>query len=137
MAENEIPETFAEQLVYDLLRATDAPPQVAAVFGDRVYPVTIPQDVQLPALYYSQLEENIVETKDGNVANGYRFETVLAAHDFGTLKKGVRAVRGALNGKLWPLPGSGDLYVNFIDESEPEYDADREVTTIALRFKAT
>ena len=58
------------EAVYQLLDQDSA---VVALVGTNIFPGTIPQKNGYPAIVYSQLGEDRIETKDGPIMNGHRF----------------------------------------------------------------
>lgn len=64
------------EAVYQLLRDDTA---IQALVGSRIFPTQRPQESGFPAIVYSQLSEDRIETKDISIPNGHRFTLELYA----------------------------------------------------------
>ena len=66
------------EAVYYLLQQ-DA--TVSGIVGTNIYPYTRPQKSGFPAVVYSQLSEDMIESKDGPIKNGHRFTLEIYADE--------------------------------------------------------
>lgn len=126
---------IAIQAIVELLTGDNAPPQINTVFADRIFPVVAPDNSLPPYLVFSQLDEQTVSTKDGDIPNGWSFDIAIYAADYLSLKKGARAVRLAVNGKDTTVEGIGKIHLLFENESQEVFDPTRELLTLVLEFR--
>ena len=130
------PEDPAVIAIYDLLTGPGVSPWVTTKIGDRMYPVQAPDATPPPYLVYSQLGEEVVSTKDGNIPNGWSFDVqIFAESSFHASKIGV-AVRKSIDGKTTAVEEIGDLYLSFVDEMDMGFDEKRNLFVIGLNFRA-
>ena len=65
------------EAVYQLLVHDAA---VVALVGTNIFPNSVPQKNGYPAIVYSQLSEDRIESKDGPIMNGHRFTLEIYAN---------------------------------------------------------
>ena len=72
---------------------------VAAIVGDRVYPINVPQDVDLPAVAYMRISGAPDYTHDGESGlESARFQFTCEALTYSAAKGLALAVRAAISG---------------------------------------
>ena len=122
----------AETGVYMLL-SSDA--NLAAQVGTRIYPATLPQGAESPAIVYSQLDEEESDSKDGPVSNGWTFEVKIIADENQDVRSISRLVKSALNWKQQVITG-GTLRTRFNDELDASWDNEQQYFQIVQEYRA-
>ena len=95
----------AEKVVRSLL-ATD--PTVSAAVGNRIYPVTLPEGVALPAIVLDHISTVEQPTIDANAPFGLvesRISVQVISDSYTTMKSLIEACRLALNFKRGSISG--------------------------------
>lgn len=107
---------------------------VAALVGDRVYPLVIPQDAPLPAITYQEIETAALATAGGD--DGRR-ESQFGVSVWGVSYLVVKQGRGALLGLFHGYRGGRieRITARARDEYVPEVGWFREVVTLAVLWK--
>ncbi len=123
----------AEYAIHDLLSGSEA---LTALVGDRIYPVALPQAIQVPAVLINQLDERQQLTKDGPVGNGWTFQVDIMATDYPTLRQIARAVKAALNWKTRELTPGQEVRTVFDDESDAEFEPEQKYYQIVQDYRA-
>lgn len=99
-------------------------PSVGSLVGTRVYPLTLPQGVVLPAITYQQISGPREQAYDGPSALAHpRFQLDCWAETYGEAVGLARAVRQALDGYQGLMGGVAvrDVVIdNELDGYEPE-----------------
>lgn len=122
----------AEDGVYALL-SNDA--GVTAQVGTRIYPVTLPQSVAVPAIIYSQLDEQSTPSKTGPVSNGWTFQVTVIADNNQTARTISRLVKTALDWKEQAITG-GTLRTRFDDELDANWETEQQYFQIVQEYRA-
>jgi hypothetical protein len=122
----------AEMGVYMLLSENEA---LSAIVGSRIYPVTHPQNSPIPALVYSQLEEEESSSKDGPVSNGWNFQITILGASNQQSRTISRLVKSALNWKIQAITG-GTLRTRFSDEIDANWETENQYFQIVQEYRA-
>jgi len=95
-------------------------PALAALVGNRVYPLVLPQNVALPAMTYQRISTLRVRSHSGPSGLAHpRFQFACWADSYAEAANVTRVLRLALDGfKL--TPGGAALSENEIDDYEAE-----------------
>ncbi len=116
-----------EEAVYSRLTDDGA---VAAQVGTRVYPLVIPQDVDLPAIAYQVISSEAKWSHSGpSGLTQTRVQLTIVADDYATAKATDQAVRAAFNAVSFDAAG---VHVQgaFIDNVLDDFDAAVATPTI-------
>lgn len=74
-------------------------PGVTALVGTRIYPVTFPQNVILPAITYQRVSDRTIHSHGGSSNFAYTlFRIMTWAWNYGDARQAARAVKSALVG---------------------------------------
>lgn len=124
------------EAVYSLLQGNAA---VDALVGTNIFPGTIPQKNTYPAIVYSLLGEDRLETKDGPVNNFHRFtlEIYASAEDSDGGYPKVQSIAKATKNLLEWYSGelSGFTYsIRFKDQVDAPYEEAPEAFKIIQDF---
>lgn len=122
--------------IYELLTNPSASASIAATVGDRMYPVQAPDATAAPYLTYSQLSEDVISTKDGEVRNGWDFDVEIFGTDLLETRKIARAVRRTLSGMITDVENIGNVRLIYVEEIDAGYNEKLELFTTALFFRA-
>lgn len=122
--------TIEEQLVGMMLG--DA--ALAAIVGDRVYPLVVPQETPLPAVTYQELETRALATAGGD--DGRR-ESQFAVSVWGESYPAVKGARAALLGLFHGVRGGmvQRIEARSRDEYVPEVEWFRELVTLTVWWR--
>jgi hypothetical protein len=129
------PENAALLSIMELLDQAGNTPSLASMIEDRKYPVFAPDSTPSPYLVFSQLDEETISTKDGEIPNGWSFQVSVYADTVLHAKKIARAVRRAINGKEWNVEGVSNMFFRFNNELD-DYNEKRELVITSLEFRA-
>ena len=118
--------------VYQLLVGDAA---TVALVGTNIFPGQIPQKNGYPAIVYSQLSEDMIESKDGPISNGQRFtlEIYAAIDDVAGGYPKAQSIANAAKNKLQWYNGTvnGTKYqIRFEDQNDAEFEEDPEAFKI-------
>ena len=138
---------FASVTIKELLSASDVAPALANYLGtgndSRVYPVTAAEGVGYPAVVYSQLNDNVLSTKDGDIPNGYDLMVMVMHENYYHVKKLARLCKKAINRQSVQVVEDHHLDGEFstmqlrtTGEEEMDINQPQNVFTIALTFRA-
>lgn len=107
----------------DLVNVIRALPTLTALVGERFYPLTLPQNVVLPAIRYQQISEPPELTHSGPAdISRPRIQLTIHASTYATAAAIGAALRAALHGsQRW---GAGR--VSWIENEWDEYEPDLE-----------
>lgn len=124
-----------EQALYALL-TTDT--GVSALIGTRLYPLTIAQDVALPAAAYQRISGPRKHAHDGplSVAEG-RFQFTCQAATYAAAKSVANAIRQALdgyNGAVTVGEDSLEIEGSFLVNELDGYEFETEAETVRLDY---
>jgi hypothetical protein len=123
----------AEDAIYELLIEATG---LTDLVGDRVFPVSLPQDSELPAVLVNQLDEAQQLGKDGPVPNGWTFQIDIVAGDNPTARGVARAVKSALNWRTYTLGDGQRFRCVFDDEADADTELSRNIFQIVQDFRA-
>lgn len=122
--------------VYQLLVQDTA---TVALVGTNIFPGQVPQKNGYPAIVYSQLGENRIETKDGPVKDGHRFSLEIYADandNAGGYVKAQDVANAAKNLLEW-YNGTvdGTTYrIRFVDQTDATFEDVSEVFKIVQDY---
>ena len=123
------------EAVYQILIADAA---TTNLVGSKIYPVTEPQKQGYPAVVYSQLNEDYIDTKDGPIENGYRFTIEIYSESYTE----AQAVAKVIKDKLKWYTGDVDSFsytIKYTDKQDLPFDPDTMtfgiVQDYGLKFK--
>jgi hypothetical protein len=122
--------------VYQLLVGDAA---TIALVGTNIFPGQVPQKNGYPAIVYSQLGENRIETKDGPVEDGYRFTLEIYADIDDAVGGYVKAqsIATAAKNLLEYYNGTTDgtrYRIRFVDQTDATYEDVSEVFKIVQDY---
>ena len=125
------------EAVYYLLQQ-DA--TVSGIVGTNIFPYTRPQKQGFPAVVYSQLSEDMIESKDGPIKNGHRFTLEIYADendaDGGYPK--VQSIAKACRNRLQWFTGVVGNYtysIRFESQNDAAYEEEPEAFKIIQDYK--
>lgn len=122
----------AETAIYNLLSESS---EIAALVGDRIYPVVFPELANVPAIVYSQLDEVENDSKDGPISGGWTFQVnIIGASNMESLAIS-RVVKTALNWKTKSITG-GNVRISFADEVSAKFDEQQQYFQIVQEYRA-
>lgn len=111
----------------DLFAAITNSANVAALIGTRMYPLMVPDDAQLPAISYQEIDGIGERTLSGHfIATERRYQLTLVATSYDMIVQLKAAVAGVDSG------ASGGYTRLFIDEGSDGYEFDTKLYTKIL-----
>ena len=135
-----------------LMIAPGAPEALGGELGKgeemRVYPIEAPEGAPFPNVVYSQLDERVIATKDGNVPGGWELSVFVNTESGGggymTNKRVSRMTRRALDRKVIQFQEDhheegefSNARLRFTGEEELPPSPEKRIITTALTFRAT
>lgn len=105
----------------DLVAVLQALPAVTALLGERVYPLTLPQGVTLPALWYQQIDDPPELSHSGPAAISHpRVQLTIHAATYAAALAVAAVLRATLHGSARWGPGCASWIANEWDDYDPE-----------------
>lgn len=114
----------------------NAEPDVTAIVGDRIFPVVLPQNFNVPAIGFMQdwRRERVAASLSGPVHVVCQMTVVAMTRDYASLVALVAAIRKALANKMGGVPGVENLVVRPQAQTEDNYDSDLGMYSRASTF---
>lgn len=125
------------EAVYKLLQQNSS---VNNLLGTKIFPYTRPQKQGFPAVVYSQLSEDMIESKDGPIKNGHRFTLEIYADEndpTGGYPKAQAIAKACRNVLQW-FTGTVDGYnyrIRFENQNDAAYEEEPEAFKIIQDYK--
>jgi hypothetical protein len=105
----------------DLVHVLKALPSLTALVGERIYPVTLPQGVTLPAIRYMQIDNPPELSHSGSSELSHpRIQLTAVASTYATAEAIAEALKLALHGSQRWGPGCVSWIASDVDGYEPE-----------------
>ena len=118
--------------IYSLLSNDSA---VTAYVSDRIYPVNVPDQIQYPAIVYSQLSEDELDSKDAPIHNGYLFSVDIYAGSYNQAQVIANAARKALHWRTVTVEDLGTVRFKMEDRADTDLDEEKDMYHTALDFR--
>lgn len=125
------------EAVYYLLQQDST---VNSIVGTNIFPYTRPQKQGFPAIVYSQLSEDMIETKDLPIPNGHRFTLEIYADEHdpeGGYVKAQNIAKACRNLLQWYTGtiNENTYRIRFESQSDAAYEEEPEAFKILQDYK--
>lgn len=115
-----------------LRRRLTSDPAVAAIVGNRVYPMAVPQGAALPAVVYQRISHDSNTAHDGPMTKRrQRYQITSMALDFNEVQRLTGACERALSGRWMDTGDEGEVACTAITRNDL-----RDEETLAYRVPA-
>lgn len=100
-----------------------------------VYPSVLPANATFPAIVWGQLSDNMLDTKDGPVNDGYNFQLDIYAKDYATAQSIAQDVKSEMQWKQVTVTGLGTCRIAFRDQGDAVVEDENELIHIVQDYR--